>query len=718
LEEVVADKELFTWIPFYEEFADILLEYRNCQGELIECLEDLKGKGLSPTIPIPSSIAHIEFMEQLKGKMEQLKSKGLTITPLQDRNSEGEKSLLTEIDPFTFYGVFNRRIKTEDRVAIIGAVKERFDVKADVPSDFTSIPILHTMKSWFFPFAPKREKGHIEKLWRSYELALGKDPLNDDKFADAFNEAIRLRQVRFNLTMGLFWIRPNVFLNLDGPVRRYLRHRYPGIPWKTLWGGFNFEKYKETCDKVRENERRPFYEISHEAFCYNKEQKEAKAPANLVADASEPDEEKAVDIPLNTILYGPPGTGKTYRTINEAVEILDCDFYSENGEDREKIQDRFEELKEVERRVDFVTFHQSFSYEEFIEGLNAVTEDGKVFYKVEDGLFKKLCARAQGGRRGLSFEQYIEKLKEECSENAVEMQTVRGNPIQVTYRGGITFRVSPERKTEDPKADYPVSIDSIIKTYLGADFREFHNPSYIRAVINYIEEKYKPAELPGEESEPYLLIIDEINRGNISAIFGELITLLEPSKRADADDELSVVLPYSQEYFSVPANLYIIGTMNTADRSIALLDTALRRRFRFVEMMPDYELLKDVKVGDIEIPRLLETINQRIEALYDRDHQIGHTYFLPLKDEPTLGKLSDIFRHSILPLLQEYFYDNWEKINLALNNNGFVTAKESPSMPDSELIDPEKKIWRISEESVFRDPEKYKSIYDKQNANG
>jgi len=331
------------------------------------------------------------------------------------------------------------------------------------------------------------------------------------------------------------------------------------------------------------------------------------------------------------------------------------------------------------------------------------------------------CARAQGGRRGLSFEQYIEKLKEECSENAVEMKTVRGNPIQVTYRGGVTFRVSPGRQTEEPGADYPVSIDSIVKTYLGADFREFHNPSYIRAVINYIEEKYNPAELPGDESEPYLLIIDEINRGNISAIFGELITLLEPSKRADADDELSVVLPYSQEYFSIPKNLYIIGTMNTADRSIALLDTALRRRFRFVEMMPNYELLKGVKVGDIAISDLLRAINLRIEALYDRDHQIGHTYFLPLMSTPAeekVEKLADIFRHSILPLLQEYFYDNWEKIDLVLNNNGFVTAEDSPRMPSSDLIDPDKKIWRIAGESVFRDTERYKSICGKQNADG
>ena len=690
----MANDKLFTWIPFYEEFAGKLLDYRNRQGELIEFLESLKEKGY-------------------------------LITPLQDKTEEGKSSLVTEIDPFTFYGVFNRRpMKQDKRLANIKAIKDKFKVGADVPADFTGAPTLNVMKSWFFPFALNREEGHIEKLWHLYKLSLGKEPLNDGKFADAFNEAVSLREVRFNLTKGLFWIRPNVFLNFDLPVHKYLRHRYPGIPWKSLWKSFNFEKYKEACDKVRENDQRPFCEISHEAFRYVKEQnKEQKQKVqdflNSVGlvDAPEPDERKAVDIPLNTILYGPPGTGKTYHTVNEAVKILDRNFYSKNKEDRQEIQDRFEELKEVEHRVDFVTFHQSFSYEEFIEGLKAVTEDGKVFYKVEDGLFKKLCARAEGGRRGLSFEQYIEKLKEECSENAVEMKTVRGNPIQVTYRGGVTFRVSPGRQTEEESGgDYPVSIDSIVKTYLGADFREFHNPSYIRAVINYIEEKYKPAELPGEESEPYLLIIDEINRGNISAIFGELITLLEASKRADADDELSVVLPYSQEYFSIPKNLYIIGTMNTADRSIALLDTALRRRFRFVEMMPNYGLLKDVEVGGIEIPQLLGTINRRIEALYDRDHQIGHTYFLPLRNTSTVEKLADIFRYSILPLLQEYFYDNWEKINLVLNDNGFVAAEDSPKMPSNDLIDPDKKIWRIAEDSVFRDAEKYKSIYGKQNA--
>lgn len=572
--------EKFTWIPFYEEFADILRGYRDRQGYLIEFLQNLK------------------------------KEKGFKTPNFKDEPP-------AEIDPFSFYGAFNKHIK--DRRNIIEEVKKEFGVKADLPKDFNSIPVVPILAALFFPAAPKRGEEHIPKLWDVYKLALGKDPLNDSEFANAFEAAFPLLWTgRFKLTMGLFWIRPKVFLNLDMLVRQYLKDHYKDVDWPKLWKkeDFSFENYKKICDEVNRIDGRPFYEISHDAFCYVKGQKKkVKVAAGSTAGVPKSGKEKAMDVSLNTILYGPPGTGKTYSTVNKAVKILDSGYYADNEKDRGKIQERFEQLKE-DYRVDFVTFHQSFSYEEFMEGLKAVTDEaGQVAFAIEEGIFKRLCEYARN-----------------------------------------------------------------------------------------------------DESEPYLLIIDEINRGNISAIFGELITLIEPSKRADADDELSVVLPYSQEYFSIPKNLYIIGTMNTADRSIALLDTALRRRFRFVEMMPNYGLLKDVEVGGIEISRLLETINRRIEALYDRDHQIGHTYFLPLRNTPTVEKLADVFRYSILPLLQEYFYDNWEKINLVLNNNGFVTAEDSPKMPSNDLIDPDKKIWRIAGESVFRDAEKYKSIYDKKNA--
>ena len=274
--------------------------------------------------------------------------------------------------------------------------------------------------------------------------------------------------------------------------------------------------------------------------------------------------------PLNQILYGPPGTGKTYHTVNKALEIIDPGFYKENREDRESLNNRFRALIKNET-VRFITFHQSFSYEDFVEGLKATTKDGKPIYNIEDGVFKRMCELANSNSR-------------------------------------------------------------------------------------------------------VVLIIDEINRGNISSIFGELITLIEESKRAGAEEALSVTLPYSKEPFRVPKNLYLIGTMNTADRSLALMDTALRRRFDFIEMMPKTEKLKKLNVKGIEISEMLSKMNKRIEVLYDREHSIGHAFFMPLQKEE-LDKekqwedLKDIFANKIIPLLEEYFFEDWEKIRQVLGDN-------------------------------------------------
>jgi 5-methylcytosine-specific restriction protein B len=197
----------------------------------------------------------------------------------------------------------------------------------------------------------------------------------------------------------------------------------------------------------------------------------------------------------------------------------------------------------------------------------------------------------------------------------------------------------------------------------------------------------KPASVI-DDSTPYVLIIDEINRGNIAKIFGELITLIEPSKRAGADESLSVRLPYSKDEFSVPSNLYLIGTMNTADRSLAQIDIALRRRFNFEELMPDLDVLKDVpSVSGIDVSKMLEAINMRIELLYDREHTIGHSHFLPLLDDPTLDCLAEIFEYQILPLLEEYFFEDWDLIAQVLGDNF------KPS--DSKFIKPKYRSQKI-----------------------
>ncbi len=326
---------------------------------------------------------------------------------------------------------------------------------------------------------------------------------------------------------------------------------------------------------------------------------------------------------LNLILYGPPGTGKTYHTVNKALEILlSKQEMTEllNGEsdlekvDRKKLLEKFKELKDRGQIV-FTTFHQSMSYEDFIEGIKPITSDkGEVTYEVKPGILKKFC---------------YDIIKKQI------------NPQK------------PEDVTDD-------QVQEKIKA----------------KIIEKAEEQNDNKE--DEKVDRYVLIIDEINRGNVANIFGELITLIEDDKRLTPGKTniYTVKLPYSNEEFGVPSNLYIIGTMNTADRSVEALDTALRRRFSFEEMMPDYNLdeLK-TNVGSYELHKILKTINTRIEVLKDRDHLIGHSYFMGLPQQYDGSILPDdlktVFFDKVIPLLQEYFYGDYEKIQMILGD-GFV----------------------------------------------
>ena len=383
--------------------------------------------------------------------------------------------------------------------------------------------------------------------------------------------------------------------------------------------------------------------------------------------------------PLNQIFYGPPGTGKTYQTIEAAVIAAEPDYLLTT---RAALKIKYDELVD-EKRIRFVTFHQSYGYEEFVEGLRANAVHGQVSYDVEPGIFRQMCDQASQGVEPDSdpLEQALEQFKAELEESPVlNLKTLRGNDFGVQYHGNTTFRVFPEATSHDDLVrGYPVSIDNIRKLYRGASTKKLYNSSYVKAILSYIKKNYRVAEYKAPalgQAKNFVLIIDEINRGNISKIFGELITLIEDSKRSgDGQDEsIEVILPNSGDPFSVPNNLYLIGTMNTADRSLAMMDTALRRRFDFVEMMPKPALLKDAVLKSIDLEALLNAINQRIEALYDREHTLGHAFFIPISklvddQDQAFDQLQLVFKNKIIPLLEEYFFDDWNKIRLVLGDN-------------------------------------------------
>ena len=468
------------------------------------------------------------------------------------------------------------------------------------------------------------------------------------------------------------------------------------------------------------------------------------------------DNGQQVNFPLNQILYGPPGTGKTYTTIAKAIEIIRGKKVGKeeiNDEEKRKVlKKQFDEYAQS-GQIKFVTFHQSYGYEEFVEGLKAYTEDKNIHYRVEDGIFKEICKRIKECKEHKKWkvpqisEDRFDKLYDRYAENLTNYSKNETSNKKLKTSDGYEFYlykntaqgIEARSASSADGNPMPMSKDSLKKILFDQD----------NSKSSYRYGTHPDAVLEDMLSTmPYVLIIDEINRGNISKIFGELITLIEPSKRLGAEDEIKVELPYSQhkkegerEKFGVPSNLYIIGTMNTADRSIALMDTALRRRFEFVEMMPQPELLGTIKIKykdkdidpkeiEIDFTTMLKTINERIEYLYDRDHTIGHAYFLPLKGGADISELASIFKNKILPLLQEYFYDDWEKIRLVLGDNQkqddktqFVKVKEEKKLSDlfgGEIDYIGDKVLYVINEGAFENPENYIGIYppsDKESVN-
>jgi 5-methylcytosine-specific restriction protein B len=496
---------------------------------------------------------------------------------------------------------------------------------------------------------------------------------------------------------------------------------------------------------------------------------------------------------LNQILFGPPGTGKTFNTINEALKIVDPLYYAAHQKDRKKLTDRFKELliknsDENKGQIAFCTFHQSFSYEDFVEGIKPKTTETKgVYYDTEPGVFKRICQLADSNNStlkvikegklswdedqfkkasfyklslgaiynpedkpiyeycrdngyiaigfgmendftGLSETEIEEKCKDLNLEGTAAQRMnyfihylKKGNYVLIgngnKYVKAMAKVIGDYEYVEDSPIQYNhfrkvewIFVDEnipIVDIYeRGFTQKTMYKIDETALKIDFFTNKGQQQVIEAKEDKKYVLIIDEINRGNVSSIFGELITLIEKDKRAGCDEELEVTLPYSKEPFKVPNNVYLIGTMNTADRSIEALDTALRRRFSFKEFPPKTYLIKKegasgkvngiVEGVDLEI--VLNTINTRIEKLIDKDHRIGHSYFLKVDNK---DKLVHAFKNEIIPLLEEYFFGDYGKIGLVLGSSFVEKVNHEFSFADFKAYDNDIQS-DLKEKAVFR----------------
>lgn len=707
----------FIWNEIYEEFATKLLEYKNDRKNLISKLQNV-----------------YEEIDMKLSKME----------------SNGE---ILDIDPFTIFGLFNKGITDDNRKRILGEIAKQFNLKNKVPFSFEGIPLINNLRSTFFNFAEERGENDINNLWEVFESAIryADNPTqgNKLKIESTYNNVIKQKGIQWNITMGLYWIRPNTYINLDSKNREFI------IKQKILPEQFikevnqfknvpNGEQYIQLCDllleKIKDGQYgyRDFKELSFIAY-----------ERNMSVDTVTQHNTQNTDIAKNTILYGPPGTGKTYNTVMYAVAIIENKKLEEiKKENYTEVIDRYNKYKE-DGLIEFTTFHQSYGYEEFIEGIKPVIhsdeeDETDIQYEVVPGLFKKFCdiagkpiLRKEKCDIGINESPTIWKISLEGSgENSTRTECMKNEHIRIGYdeygreitnlfkgaagRHILNYFINDMSIGDIVMSCYDCNTIDAIGVVTGEyewhdEYPEYKRLRKVNWIVNGIEEniikinngiklssptlyklkinlydvmdiikKYSNDVIELEEKKNHVFIIDEINRGNISKIFGELITLIEPTKRIGQTEGQKVRLPYSQKLFGVPNNVYLIGTMNTADRSIATIDTALRRRFNFKEMLPDEEVLDGIYVEDVSIKDIFIKMNKRITVLFDREHTLGHAYFLPLKDAPTIETLANIFENSIIPLLQEYFYEDYEKIRMVLGDNQkdsedkqFITIEEN-----------------------------------------
>jgi len=679
----------FDWHPFYRELAEKLIPYRARQSDLLAILEKLRARDLP-------------------------------VTPTMDIDESGKKFPLEVMDPFTFFGCFNRGITKKFRLEILAVLKSEFEIEAPLPTDFQGIPILNNQKSWFFGRSFKRKPDDIDRLWEVHAHAFGPDPLSAPAFCQAFDRAMEVKGVSANLTVGLFWMRPDYFLNLDSRMRDYL-----GI--KSAPKLLKLSEYREIVQKVRSQHGPDFPGLSHRVW------EGGQAPIED-EDDGDPEEKRLVLIGTWRGV-SPAEIQRIRKAIEERGGYANWWSFPIRVEFAPDLQDGFHLYLNsgggiFQYRFWVESFRTSKGNDGMISPWPEMTDDS------DRGKSRASASNAEVFKTWLRVTS-VEELEKPITLDwfdpapGIKRQSLL-NPSSFGY-AVLTKRVNvvghastepdqyPETTLDGPPSDFAlntifygppgtgktyrlltecrgyfgqgrVRMVTFHQSYGYEDFVEGIRPEVVGASSGAIRYEIRHgvfrricAEAAKDQGHKYALFIDEINRGNISKIFGELISLIEEDKRIGSSNAMTVELPYSGDAFGVPSNLYIIGTMNSADRSIALLDIALRRRFEFIELLPETSLIQgedgngsipDGAGGRIDLRLLLSKINERIEFLFDSDHSIGHAYLMDVRD---FGSLANVMRNRIVPLLQEYFYGDWDKIQLVF---GDIQGRDKKPHPE------------------------------------
>lgn len=682
----------FTWVPYYKEFAEKLLQYQEDRASLCRLIYDHEDE--------------------------------LLINYLHDEGGKDDR--FTDIDPFTTFGLFNRGISMKNRASSAALFKRLLNISADVPSDFDGVPILNNQKSHFFGFRPDRKPGDIENLWRLFVKVVKKED-----FENEYNALLGQFLIGVNITMALFWVRPEDFLAFDSSNRAYMKGRY-GIVLPNRAPAYS--AYMSILNDIKKKMKEGV--IKEKTFC----ELSANAYNGALNGAGQTRYDDIVGIwrrRKNIVLHGAPGTGKTYDIPELAVRLCDPGFMSK-GRSREEIVKRYNQLKD-DGRLTFTTFHQSLDYEDWIEGLRpVVNETSQVTYEIEDGVFKRLCEAAErsklvGNQYGINSDSDVWKVSlKRTGDNDVRKDCMENGYIRIgwdEYGTDISDETDGSSRNDKGKKILDAYInkmkvgDIVMSCYsskeidaigvITGDYRYDESlPAYkrIRPVrwlikgkrenivetnggkemvestvyrlksihvedVEAILEKYGVFIELEKDDKPYVMVIDELNRGNVSKVFGELITLLEADKRKGSKNEESVKLPYSKKSFHVPDNVYLIATMNTADRSLGSLDYAIRRRFAFIAERPiglvdnrfNAELFEKVsrlfvknfdeyKASGWDATMRLLPADTLSDEYKPEDVWIGHSYFL-MRDEEGVDNSRERILYELIPLLEEYVRD-------------------------------------------------------------